>query len=58
MNMNMNMNMQVFSPATSAAVRLPISDDRGDMRLSPGLCRLDYFNSVLAGVADVYLQRL
>jgi len=34
-----------FFPVTSAAVRSPISDDRGDTRLSPGLhhinCRLD-----------------
>ena len=48
-----------FFPAKSAADRSPISDDRGDTRLSPAFinCRLDYCNSVLAG-PDAYFQRL
>jgi len=49
-----------FFPATSAAVRLPISDDRGDTRLSPGLHQLSsqLLQLSSAGVADVYLRRL
>jgi len=39
-----------FFPATSVAVRSPISDDRGDTCLSSGLLSPDDCNSVLAGV--------
>ena len=51
--------MQVF-PAASAAVCSPISDDRGDTCLSPGLHQLSTGLLQLCSgrVADVYLQRL
>ena len=47
-----------FFPAKSAAVCSPISDADATRALVQAFisCRLDYCNSVLAGVADVYLR--